>query len=527
MYKILITDSLAEAGIKILEKEKKFNVVVKTKLSPDELKKEIKDADALIIRSGTKATAEVIKAADKLKVIGRAGVGLDNVDVEAASKKGIIAMNTPSGNTISTAEHAMSLILSLSRRIPQANASLQAKKWERKKFMGVELYGKALGIIGLGRIGTEVARRASSFGMKILAYDPFLSSDKAGELNIQLADLNEVLKKSDYITIHTPLTDETKNIISTKAFKMMKKTAYIVNAARGGVIDEKALATAVKSGEIAGAALDVFEKEPPFESPALGVENIIVTPHLGASTEEAQINVAIEVAEQVRDALLYGSVRNAVNFPSLDAETARVLKPFVSLAEKLGQFEGQVAEGRLKKVSITYTGEIVNYNLKPLTISVVKGLLSPILGETVNYVNALVIADERNIKIAESESGKIKDFANLISVQVETEKGKTSIEGTLFTKVDPRIVKIGQFYVDAIPSGNMVLISNRDVPGIVGQIGTILGKNKINIAGMSFGREIPGKEAISILNVDSVISSKVLNEIKKAKDLLDAKVIKL
>lgn len=527
MFKILISDALAEEGIEILKKVKEFKVDVKLKLQPDELKKLIKDYDALIVRSSTKVTREIVEAAEKLKVIGRAGVGLDNVDLEAASKRGIIVMNSPGGNTISTAEHTMSLILSLSRNISQADASIKKGGWERKRFKGVELYGKTLGIIGLGKIGSEVAKRATAFGMKVIAYDPFLSLDKVKEFGVESAELKEVFKRSDYITLHTPLTDDTKYIINKEAIKSMKDGVRIVNCARGGIVDEKAVLDGIKSKKVAGAALDVYEKEPPKDSPLLKCDDVILTPHLGASTEEAQINVAIDIANSARDALLGCGIRNAVNVPCIDAELYKVLQPYIELSEKMGLLIAQIAKGRISRIDIKYSGEIAKYASSPLTVAVVKGTLTPVLQETVNYVNSLIVAKERGIKVEESKSMELEEYANLMTVKVKTDKGTTSVEGTLFTKTDARIVKIDQFHVDAIPEGYMIVAHNIDVPGIIGKMGTILGNNKINIAAMTFGREKPGGKTLSVLNVDSAVPEEVLNEIRSAKNILDAKLVKL
>ena len=526
-FKVLISDSLAKEAVEILEKEKEFRVEVNTKLTPEELKKVIKDYDALLVRSATKVTKDVIAAADKLKIIGRAGVGLDNVDVEAASKKGIIVVNTPAGNTISTAEHTFSMILSLSRSIPQADLSMKKGEWERKKFMGVEVYGKTLGIIGLGRIGTEVAKRALSFGMKVLAYDPFLSADKAKDLGIELVDLKVIYKSADYITVHTPLTDETKHMISDKQFALMKKNVRIINCARGGIIDEDALVKAIEAGKVAGAAFDVYEEEPPKNSKLPKLDKVVLTPHLGASTEEAQMNVAIDVANTVRDALLGRGVRNAVNVPCVDPEIYKVLEPYLKLAENIGCMQTQLVSGHIKKVNIQYVGDLLKYDLSPFTSTIMKGMLTPILKDTVNFVNSLVMAKDRGITVVESRTAEIQDFASLICVEVETDKVTSSIYGTLFTKVDPRIVKINDFYVDFVPEGNMLMVFNKDVPGIIGHIGTIFGKNRINVASVSFGRDERGGRAISVWNVDSEVPKNVLDEIKSSKNVIDLKLVKL
>lgn len=525
--KILVSDPLAEEGIAILRKQKGLRVDVKTKLSPEELKKIIPEYTALIVRSQTKVTKDILKHGKKLKYIGRAGVGLDNVDVDEASKKGIIVMNAPGGNSISTAEHAFSLLLSLSRNITQANNSVKKGEWQRKKFMGVELYGKTLGIIGLGRIGGEVAKRAASFKMKVIAYDPFLIPESAKSLGIESVALDVLFKRSDYITVHTPLTDDTYHIIGEKAFKKMKTGVRIVNCARGGIVDEKALVKAVESGIVAGAALDVYEKEPPGKTGPIEMENIITTPHLGASTEEAQVNVAIDIAETISDALTHKGIRNAINVPSIEPELMKIIEPYLNLAEKIGSMHAQLVEGYINKVTIRYVGDIVKHNLNHMTRSIIKGMLEPVLEESVNYVNALVIARERGIKITEEKTKEIEDFANLIVVEVHTHKMKNFIMGTLFTKVDPRIVKVNQFYVDAVPEGYMLVIYNKDKPGIVGQIGSLLGQNGINIAGMNFGRAKRGGDAITVLNVDSAVSENVLKKIKKAQFIKEVKLVKL
>ncbi|MDP2939266.1 MAG: phosphoglycerate dehydrogenase [Candidatus Omnitrophota bacterium] len=525
--RILISDPLSEEGIKILKEVKEFQVDINTGLKSEELKKIIKDYNAVIVRSATKITKDIIDAATNLKIIGRAGVGLDNVDLEAATKRGIIVMNTPAGNTISTAEHTMSLILALSRNIPEANLSTKAGEWKRSKLMGVELYGKTLGIIGLGRIGGEVAKRAAAFGMNVIAYDPFLSIEVAKNLGVGVVELKELLAASDYITIHTPISEETKGMISDKEFDLMKKTARIINCARGGIIDEDALVRALEQNKIAGCALDVFEKEPPTGSPLLKCATCLVTPHLGASTEEAQVNVAIEIAQVVRDALLGKGIRNAANFPSVAAEVYKILEPYINLGEKLGQLTSQLVEGRFKEVHITFSGQVANLETKPLTMAIMKGLLTPIVQETVNFVNAINLAQERGIKVQEAKTTEEEEFVNFINVELTTDKEKINVAGTLFSNKEPRIVKIDNFYVEAIPKGYMVITHNIDKPGIIGALGTILGKNGINIAGMTFGREAPGAKAITVINVDSEVPSSVLNEIRKSANILSAKLIKL
>ncbi|MCX5711139.1 MAG: phosphoglycerate dehydrogenase [Candidatus Omnitrophica bacterium] len=527
MIKILVSDPLSEEGLKILREVKEFQVDVKTDLKPDALKEIIKDYEGLVVRSATKVNKDIINVAAKLKVIGRAGVGLDNVDLDAATQKGIIVMNTPAGNTISTAEHTFSMILALSRNIAQANASMKKGEWKRSKFMGVELYGKVLGIAGFGRIGSEVAKRALSFGMRVLAFDPFLSREIAQGIGVESVELKELLEQADYITVHTPLTTETRHMISDKQFTMMKKGVRIINCARGGIINEDALARAIKDGRVAGAAMDVFEQEPLNpESELIKLDNVITTPHLGASTEEAQVNVSIEVAEIVRDALLGKGVRNAANYPCLEAEVSKIIEPYIILADKIGAFASQLAEGRLQELNITYGGEIIKHDLTVLTMSLVKGVLYPVMQETVNFINAVGLAKERGIKINEAKSSKEAEFVNLIQLEIKTDKETRRVLGTLSANKQPRIVKVDEYYLDLSPIGNMIFIRNWDKPGLIGSLGTLVGKHGINIAAMTFGRDKPGGKAISILNVDSPVSADVQEKIKKLENILTVKVIK-
>jgi len=528
MVKILVSDKLAPQGIEILKKCGEFEVDVKIGLSPQELGEVISQYQAIVIRSGTKLTKEVLEKAHSLKVIGRAGVGLDNVDLATATKRGIIVMNSPLGNTISTCEQTFALMLALSRNIPQADLSVRKGAWERSKFKGTELYGKTLGIIGLGRIGREVAKRALSFGMKVLSYDPFISEEVAKSLEVSLGSLEELLQNSDYITIHTPLTEQTKNLISEREFSLMKPQARIINCARGGIIDESALYKALKEKKIAGAALDVYEKEPPpKDSPLFELDNIVLSPHLGASTEEAQVNVAVEIAECVRDALLGKALKNAVNFPSLEPEVLEVLSPYISLAEKMGKISSQLIEGRLKKVVINYFGEITSFKLTPLSSALVKGLLSSVLEDTVNFVNSLNLAKERGIGIEEIKSSQNSDYVNSIGFFLESDKENFFMEGTLFADQHPRIVRINDFYVEIAPSEYMVFITNKDKAGVIGKLGSILGKHNINIASMSFGRKEKGGEAITILTVDSPLSKEIVEEILKDEDFTSLKFIKV
>ncbi|MBI1978206.1 MAG: phosphoglycerate dehydrogenase [Candidatus Omnitrophica bacterium] len=528
-YKVLISDPLGDGGLAILKRESQITVDVRTGLKPEELKKVIGDYDAIVVRSGTHLTKDLIQAAKRLRVIGRAGVGVDNVDLDSATKQGIIVMNTPEGNTISTCEHTMSLLMAMARNIPQACGHVKSGEWKRSKFTGTELNGKVLGIIGFGRIGREVAVRANAFGMRVLTHDPFISKEATQPLGVEFVDFETLLKAADFITLHVPMTETTKNMLDQKAFKLMKQGVYIVNCARGGLVDERALQEAVKSGKVRGAALDVFEQEPPGKNPLLELDQVVATPHLGAATQEAQENVGIAVAHQVVDALLERGIRNAVNLPSVDFETMKKLKPWLILAERIGSMQAQLFGGGFRKVSIRYGGEITNFNVAPLTIAVVKGLLTPICGETVNFVNAPAIAKERGITVNESKTTQVEDFTTFISVEVTMDHQENLIMGTLFGNQDPRIVRINEFFLDAIPKGDMLVIHNEDQPGVVGMVGTILGKNKVNIAEMTLGRVVKGTKtfAITAINTDQPVPPEVLKELKAFGPIIDAKVIKL
>ena len=529
--KVLVADRLEKDGLRVLQKERGLKVDVKLGLRPEELEEIIPSYDAVIVRSGTRLTKEMIEAGKNLKVIGRAGVGVDNVDLESATKRGVIVMNTPEGNTTATAEHTMAMMLALARKVPQAYVSLTKGKWQREEFMGTELQGKTLGIIGLGRIGREVARRASQgFGMKVLSYDPFITEESVKPLGIIFCDFKKILKEADFLTVHTPLTPETKHLIDREAFALMKRGVRIINCARGGIVDEKALLEAIRSGKVAGAALDVFEKEPPNRNPLLKRPEVIATPHLGAATHEAQENVSVAVARQVIDALHNRAIRNAVNLPSLDPETYRALRPWIILAERIGLIHTQLFGGRLREVTIRFGGEVTRYPLASLTLAVLKGLLAPILGNnTVNFVNAPSLARERGITVNESKTTEAKDFSNFIEIEAAHNHEKNRIMGTLFGNQDPRIVKINEFLLDAEPTGYMLFITNEDRPGVVGTLGTILGRNNVNIAEMTLGR-IKKKNktmALTIINTDQDVPEKVLLEIKKLPPILDVKLVKL
>lgn len=524
--KVLVSDKISDKGVEILKKAG-LNVDVKTGMKPDDLKECISEYHGLVIRSATKVTADIIGAAKNLRVIGRAGSGLDNVDKAAASKKGIVVMNTPGGNTITTAEHSIALLFSLARMVPQATASMKAGQWEKKKFMGVELFNKTLGIIGLGNIGNQVAKKAQGLEMVVIAYDPFLSDDRAKALGIEKVSLDQLFSRSDFITIHTPLTPETKNLINSETIGKMKNEVRIINCARGGIINEKDLYEALKSGKVAGAALDVFEKEPPEDFSLIGLDNVICTPHLGAATEEAQENVAIAVAEQIADYLVRGTIRNAVNFPSIPADQVARLQPYLNLAEKLGSFAAQVFEGGITEVTIEYMGDASELNTAPVTIAALKGLLTPILEETVNFVNAPFIAKERGIEVKETKSAGAGDYQSMLAIRIKAKDKERYFAGTLFSKKDPRIVQIDNFTVEIMPEGIMLFIYNVDKPGVIGNLGSFFGKNNINIARMHFGRESAGGTAISVISIDSPVTSRHLDEIRKMPNILSVKVLNL
>jgi D-3-phosphoglycerate dehydrogenase len=523
--KVLISDSLSPKGVEIM-KEAGLEVDIKTGLSPAEFKAIIPEYSGLVIRSATKVTADVIEAARNLKVIGRAGSGLDNVDKAAATKKGIVVMNTPGGNTITTAEHTIAMIFSVARLIPQASGSMKQGLWEKKKFMGVELFNKTLGIIGMGNIGSQVARRAHGMQMNVLAYDPFLNEEKARSMGVESVSLEELFKNSDFITVHTPLTPETKDLISSKSIRKMKDGVRIINCARGGIVNEKDLLAALDSGKVAGAALDVFSKEPPEDFGLCRHERVVCTPHLGAATTEAQENVAVAVAEQVADYLVRGTIRNAVNFPSIPQEQVPLLTPYITLAERMGAFASQLFEFGVSGITIEYRGAASELNTAPITIAAVKGYLSPILEETVNYVNAPLIARERGIEVKETRSPESGDYQGTLGLFLQGEKN-ARVTGTLFSRKDPRIIQVDDFHVEIVPEGTMLFIYNNDQPGVIGAIGSLLGKTGINIARMHFGRRVPGGAAISVVSVDVPLEAPVLEEIEKLPNIVKVKQVML
>ncbi len=511
--KILVSDNLAESGIERLMAVPSFDVEVNTSLTPEEFRQIIKEYDALVIRSGTKVTREVIEAADNLKVIARAGIGLDNVDIEAASKRGIVVMNTPEGNVITTAEHTLAMMLSLTRSIPQAVNSLKSGKWEKKRFRGRELFNKVLGVIGIGRIGRVVAERAMGFKMHVIAYDPYISTEAIHSLGIEGVSFEELLARADYITIHTPMTQETRNILNADAFRKMKQGVYIINCARGGIVNEQDLYDAIRSGIVSGAALDVFAKEPPIGNELLALDQVIATPHLGASTDEAQENVAIAVADQVIDYMLRGTIRNAVNAPNIDGAVLARLRPYLTLSEKLGSVLTQITRGAIEKVSIEYIGEASSLETQPLTYSILKGMLAPILGDMVNFVNVPVHVRERNIKVTESFRSEAEDFTNLISIHVKTSEDHNLVAGTIFGKKDVRMVRINDFRLEAALEGHLLLIYNIDTPGTIGAIGTCLGRHNINISMMDVGQVLEKVQNIIFLRTDTPVPDFVIEEL--------------
>lgn len=527
MFKILLTYKSTEGLEKLLE-HKDFKVEIHDKPTPEEFKKLITDYDGLMIRSEVKVTPEIVEAGKKLKFIGRAGTGVDNIDIPSATKKGIIVTNAPGGNTISAAEHTIGLMLALARNIPQAHGSLKEKKWDRSKFSGTELQGKTLGLVGLGRIGREVAYRMAAFGMKIVAYDPFLNSDFAKSIGIELKTLDEVYAESDYISIHSPLNDNTRGMINKEALKKMKKGIRIINCARGPIIDEKALSEAIKEGQVKGAAIDVFAKEPPVDWTLIETEGTVVTPHLAASTEEAQVKIAQEMSEVMIDYFTKGVIRNAVNVPSLDSETYKKIGPYIALAEKIGSLQSQIMEGGLVDAEIEYAGEITKFNTNPILAAYLKGLLKNILDDVdVNAVNAPLLAKERGIKVKEIKTQEVEDYTSLIKAKVHTDKEEISVFGTLFSHKNPRIVKIGNMNVDVTPSGSLLLVKNADKPGVIGQIGTFLGKNNVNIAQMQVGRTEAGGEALTIVNVDARVSDDLIKQISTLSGITKVKHVEL
>ncbi|MBN8530639.1 MAG: phosphoglycerate dehydrogenase [Alphaproteobacteria bacterium] len=523
MPKVLISDKLSPQAVEIF-KTNGVEVDVKTSLTPEELLACIGEYDGLAIRSATKVTKEVLAAGKKLKVVGRAGIGVDNVDIKAATERGVVVMNTPFGNSVTTAEHAIALMMALARQIPSANASTHAGKWEKNKFMGVELSSKTLGLIGCGNIGSIVADRAQGLKMKVVAYDPFLTPERAKDIHVEKVELDELLKRADFITLHTPLNEGTKYILNKDSLAKTKKGVRIVNCARGGLVNEADLKAAIESGHVAGAAFDVFEEEPAKSNVLFGLENFVATPHLGASTSEAQENVALQVAEQMSDYLVNGTVTNAVNMPSVSAEDAAKLRPYLTLADHLGGLGGQVVNTGISKVEIEYEGAIAGLNTRPVTAAALKGLLTPLV-EGVNMVNAPVIAKERNIEVSETKRGKEGDYQTLIRLKITTEKQTRVISGTLFGGDKPRLVEVGGIRLEASFSDHMLYVMNKDKPGLIGKLGTLLGENGVNIANFHLGRNDEKTDAIALVEVDQSVSAEVVEKISKLPNVTQAKML--
>jgi D-3-phosphoglycerate dehydrogenase len=523
MAKVLISDDLSPRAVENF-RERGIEVDVETALSEDELIARIGAYDGLAVRSATRVTANVLEAAENLKVVGRAGIGVDNIDVGAATQHGIVVMNTPFGNSITTAEHAVAMMLALARDLPAANASTQAGKWEKKRFMGVEITGKTLGLIGAGNIGSIVASRAQGLKMRVIAYDPFLSSERARDLGLEKVELEELYRRADFITLHVPLTDTTRDLIDKAAFAQMKKGVRLINCARGGIVVEKDLIEALESGQVAGAALDVFEVEPAKENALFGRDEVIATPHLGAATTEAQEKVALQVAEQMSDYLLTGAVTNALNMPAVTAEEAPKLRPYMALAELLGSFAGQLTETGLRAFKVDFEGHVAGLNTRPIMAAALTGLLRPLL-DSVNMVSAPVIARERNIRCTEVKRDEAVDYETLIRITVTTERVSRSVAGTLFGGARPRIVEIKDIPVEAEIGPHMLYITNRDKPGVIGDLGRTLGEAKVNIATFHLGRAEEGGDAIALLQVDQAVGRELLEKIAGLPNVIQAKAL--
>jgi D-3-phosphoglycerate dehydrogenase len=522
--KVLIADELAPEAVKIF-KDRGIEVEEKVGLKSKELIPIIGNYDGLAVRSATKATAEVIAAAKNLKVIGRAGIGVDNIDIKAATARGICVMNTPFGNNITTAEHTVALMMALARHLPQADRTTHQGKWEKSKFVGVELYAKTLGIVGCGNIGSIVADRAQGLKMKVIAFDPFLSPERAVDLGVEKVELDTLLKRADFISLHTPLTDQTRGIINAEALAKCRPGVRLINCARGGLVVEDDLKAALDSGRVAGAALDVFSTEPATENALFNHPNVVCTPHLGASSTEAQFNVAVQVAEQMSDFLLHGAVTNAINMPSVTVEEAPRLRPYMKLAEQLGAFAGQATEAGIRRVVVEYEGHVATLNTRPLTAILLQGLLKPSLDSSVNMVNAPIVAKERNIEISEVKTDREGDFHTLIRLGIESEGWRRDIAGTLFADQRPRVVEIKGIKIDAELGPHMLYVTNEDKPGFIGRLGTMLGDNKVNIATFALGRSAPGQDAIALVEIDGALPAKLIEEVQALPGVRQAKAL--
>ncbi|MHC4320869.1 MAG: phosphoglycerate dehydrogenase [Planctomycetota bacterium] len=531
--KVLVSDKMSQDGIDVLNAVDEIQVVYKTNLSPEDLIKELQDTDALIIRSSTKVTKDVFAAVKKLKIIGRAGIGVDNIDCTTATERGVIVVNTPSGNATTTAEHAIAMLMALSRHIPQADKSMHQGAWEKSKFTGIEVTGKILGVFGYGNIGKIVADRAQGLKMRVIVFDPFLTAEVAAKNGVELVTKEKLFERADYITAHVPLNDSTRNLINKKTIETMKTGVRIINCARGGIVNEADLIDGLNSDKIAGAAIDVFEEEPPpKDNPLLKHERVICTPHLGASTAEAQVNVAVQVAEQIRDYLLTGEIRNGVNCPSISSEMVKVLSPYLKLCDKLGSFQGQIHRenhAEIKKLTISYSGAVTDYDTGALTSALVHGFLNTISDGSVNFVNALSMAESRGIVVEENVVHHVQDFANQITLSVSDEKKTNLIAGTVFGNKNYRFVRFNDFYLEVIPDGYILALHNYDRPGVIGKATSILGNHKINVSRMQLTLDKtfqPGstesclQEAVSFINIDQPVNETILEELMKLENVI-------
>jgi D-3-phosphoglycerate dehydrogenase len=526
-FKVLLLDGIDPAGVEVIERAGSITAVVHNKIARDKLLEIVSDVDGIIVRSATAIDKELMLKAPRLKVVGRAGVGVDNVDIETATERGILVMNSPGGSTTTTAEHAIAMLFALARSIPQAYLSLKAGKWEKSKFKGVEITGKTLGVVGLGRIGSEVARKCQAMGMNVLAYDPFINPDTPLSSGFTLVSLPQIFEQADFISFHVPLTDATRNLVNKASIAGMKDGVRLINCARGGIIDEKDLCDALKSGKVAGAAFDVFNEEPNTESPLLTLDNFIATPHLGASTVEAQRKVSEDVCRQVSDYLLKNAVSGALNFPQLDLGQVESYQHFVDLAARIATFTSQISDGRLKSVSIRYSGEVCDMNLNYLTSVMVQRILVPMLREGVNLINAMHVAQLRGIKVEHTRVPTSENFTNLITFEMKTESEIHRVSGTVFNDRLPRIVNIDGFALEVIPRGHMIYFTNNDRPGVIGKIGTILGQCNVNIAGMQLGREHEGGRALALLLVDEPVRTDVIEKVLGIDNILTAKAVRV
>ena len=513
--RVLISDKVDTGCVGILEEGGEISVDVRTDLTPEQLLETIGDYDGLIVRSATKVTAQVLERASRLRAIGRAGAGVDNIDSDAATRAGVVVMNTPGGNSVSTAEHTISMMMSLARNIPQANISVKDGKWDKSAFTGVELTGKTIGVFGLGQVGREVAKRASALGMRVLAYDPPFTPEVAQSYGAVLLSAEEIWPEADFLTFHVPLTEQTRHRLSTAELTQCKDGVRVINCARGGIVDEAALLDGLESGKVAGVATDVFEEEPPVPGSALVAhDRVICTPHLAASTKEAQVNVALQVAKQIREVLVDGVIRNAVNVPSIAPDLYEKLRPWLELGECLGRMQGQLSGGDVERITVEFRGEVASHTTSPLTSAVLKGIMESFgSAGSVNFVNAPVLAQERGIGIDELRSSEPEDYTSLISVIFQYGERRRVVSGTLFGKRDPRIVRFDDYVLDAVPEGHMLFYLNDDVPGIIGRIGTLLGTHDVNIAQLSLGRDAQGASALTVFNLDSRISDELLAQI--------------